>query len=91
MHEVTKRSVTLRLRRVEGQVGGVMRMVEEERYCVDILNQVAAIRAALQKVEDEILRDHVSHCVGNALTSGDAVQQRQKIDERVETLGRMRR
>jgi len=91
MHEVTKRSVTLRLRRVEGQVGGVMRMVEEERYCVDILNQVAAIRAALQKVEDEILRDHVSHFVGNALTSGDAVQQRQKIDERVETLGRMRR
>jgi len=91
MHEVTRREVSLRLKRIEGQVGGLLRMVEEDRYCVDVLIQINAVRAALHKVEEEILRDHVSHCVANAFASGDVVEQRQKVDELIATLGRMTR
>jgi CsoR family transcriptional regulator, copper-sensing transcriptional repressor len=91
MHEVTKKSVTMRLKRIEGQIGGLQRMVDEDRYCVDVLTQISAVRAALQKVEEEILRDHVSRCVAAAFVSGDAMDQRQKVEELVETIGRMRR
>jgi DNA-binding FrmR family transcriptional regulator len=66
-------------------------MVEYDRYCVDVLTQINAVRAALHKVEAEILRDHVSHCAANAFTSGDAIEQRQKVEELVETIGRMTR
>jgi CsoR family transcriptional regulator, copper-sensing transcriptional repressor len=91
MHQVTKKSVSARLRRIEGQVGGLLKMVDEDRYCVDVLTQVSAIRAALHKVEAEILRDHVSHCVVNAFSSGDHVDQQQKVEELVDTIGRMTR
>ena len=91
MQTRTKKSVAARLRRIEGQVGGLIRMIEDDRYCVDILHQAAAVRAALQKAEAEILRDHVSHCVSDAFTSGNVAEQRHKVDELVETIGRMRR
>jgi CsoR family transcriptional regulator, copper-sensing transcriptional repressor len=91
MHDATKKSVSVRLKRIEGQIGGLQRMVEDNRYCVDVLTQISAIRAALHKVETEILRDHVSHCVVGAFASGDTVEQRQKIEELVDTLGRMTR
>ena len=91
MHEVTQRSVSSRLKRIEGQVGGLLRMVEEHRYCVDVLIQINAVRAALHRVEAEILKDHVSHCVANAFASGDPVDQRHKVEELVETIGRMTR
>lgn len=91
MHDVTRKSVSARLKRIEGQVGGLLRMVEEDRYCVDILTQINAVRVALQKVEEHILQDHVSHCVAGAFTSGDPVEQRHKVEELVETIGRMRR
>jgi DNA-binding FrmR family transcriptional regulator len=91
MHEVTRKAISARLRRIEGQVGGLLRMVEEDRYCVDILIQINAVRAALHKVEEQILRDHVSHCVAGAFTSGNPVEQRHKIDELVDTIGRMTR
>ncbi len=91
MHEVTRRAVSLRLKRIEGQVGGLLRMVDDDRYCVDVLVQINAVRAALHKVEEQILRDHVSHCVADAFTSGDVVEQRQKVDELIATLGRMTR
>ena len=81
----------IRLRRVEGQVGGLQRMVEDDRHCVDVLTQVNAVRAALHKVESVILRDHVSHCVAHAFTSGDTIKQRRRIEELVETIGRMRK
>ena len=80
-----------RLRRIEGQVGGLLRMVEEDRYCIDVLTQIAAVRAALHKVEEQVLRDHVSHCVAMAFSSGNAAEQRRKVDELVETVGRMTR
>ena len=91
MHDVTQRSVSVRLKRIEGQIGGLRRMVEGDRYCVDILTQINAVRAALHKVEAEILRDHVSHCVADAFSSGDLVDQRHKVEELVDTIGRMTR
>jgi DNA-binding FrmR family transcriptional regulator len=91
MNETTRASVVARLKRVEGQVGGLLRMVDEDRYCVDLLTQINAVRAALHKVEEQILRDHVSHCVADAFASGDVVDQRHKIEELVATVGRMTR
>jgi CsoR family transcriptional regulator, copper-sensing transcriptional repressor len=91
MNESTKTAVAARLKRIEGQVGGLQRMVSEDRYCVDVLTQITAVRAALHKVEQEILRDHVAHCVADAFSSGDGVEQRHKIEELVSTVGRMTR
>ncbi len=91
MRDDTKRSVTARLKRIEGQVGGLRRMVDADRYCVDVLVQIDAVRAALHKVEEQILRDHVSHCVAGAFASGDADEQRHKMEELVATVGRMTR
>ena len=80
-----------RLSRIEGQVRGVARMVEEERYCIDVLNQIQAVKAALKKVEDEILKSHASHCVAHAIKSGDVEDQKQKFAELVELFGRYAR
>jgi CsoR family transcriptional regulator, copper-sensing transcriptional repressor len=91
MHESTRESVTARLRRIEGQVGGLLRMVEEDRYCIDILTQINAVRAALHKVERQVLEDHVAHCVADAFAGGDAVEQKHKVHELVETISRMTR
>jgi DNA-binding FrmR family transcriptional regulator len=70
-HPTTKQAVTTRLRRIGGQVSGLQRMVEDNRYCVDILTQINAVRATLHKVGAVILRDHVSYCVAHAFASGD--------------------
>jgi len=78
----------VRLRRIEGQVGGLVRMVEEERYCVDILTQLRAVRAALKRVEDAVVRTHVEHCVAQAARSGSEAGRRTKIDELLDVLGR---
>ncbi|MDE2580077.1 MAG: metal-sensitive transcriptional regulator [Rhodospirillales bacterium] len=91
MHHATKPLVTARLKRIEGQVRGLLRMVEDDRYCIDVLTQIAAVRAALAKVEEQVLHDHVGSCVANAFSAGDAVEQRHKVDELVEAIGRMRR
>ncbi len=91
MHDATRKAVQARLRRIEGQVGGLLRMVQEDRYCVDVLTQINAVRAALHKVEQEILRDHVAHCVANAFASGDVLDQQRKVAELVDTVGRMTR
>ena len=89
MQEDTKKSVLVRLRRVEGQVRGVARMVEEERYCIDVVNQIQAAKAALRRVEDAVLKDHVAHCVEGAIESGDAEDQRRKVAELLQLLGRL--
>jgi CsoR family transcriptional regulator, copper-sensing transcriptional repressor len=80
-----------RLRRIEGQVRGIARMVDEDRYCIDIVTQVAAVRAALRRVEEEILRDHVAHCVEHAIASGNKADQRRKIEELMNVVGRAER
>jgi DNA-binding FrmR family transcriptional regulator len=77
-----------RLRRIEGQVRGIVRMVEDERYCVDLLTQLRAARAALKRVEESVLREHVEHCVVQAIRGGDRGAQRAKVDELLEVLGR---
>ena len=91
MHDAARQKVTQRLKRIEGQVGGLLRMVDDNRYCIDMLTQISAVRAALHKVEEEILRDHLSHCVADAFTSGNVTDQRHKVEELVQTLGRMTR
>ena len=77
-----------RLKRIEGQVRGVTRMVEDERYCIDIVTQIGAVRAALRRVEEEILRGHVAHCVNHAIMSGDKADQRRKVAELMDVMGR---
>ena len=91
MLKSTKSSCLKRLSRIEGQVRGVARMIGADRYCIDVVNQVSAIRAALARLEDEILKDHVGHCVEHAILSGDKGEQRKKVAELVDTLGRLGR
>ena len=91
MQSRTKAGVAARLKRIEGQVRGVARMVDEDRYCVDVLTQLQAIRAAVHKVEEEVLKDHVQHCVADAFSAGDLAGQREKVDELVAVLGRLTR
>ena len=80
-----------RLNRIEGQVGGITRMVESDRYCIDILTQIQAVRSALTRVETELLKSHLSHCIENAIVSGDAKEQRKKANELIELLERAAR
>ena len=70
---------------------GIARMVDEDRYCIDIVTQVAAVRAALRRVEEEILRDHVAHCVEHAIASGNKADQRKKIEELMDVVSRAER
>ncbi|MGA0561050.1 metal-sensitive transcriptional regulator [Ancylobacter sp. VNQ12] len=90
MQNDTRNACLKRLSRIEGQVRGLSRMVEDNRYCIDIVTQVAAVRAALKKVEEEVLRDHVAHCVEHAIRSGDPEQQREKVSELIEVLGKLK-
>jgi DNA-binding FrmR family transcriptional regulator len=91
MRKEAKDSVVKRLGRIEGQVRGLNRMVEDDRYCIDIVTQIAAVRAALRRAEEEILRDHVSHCVDDAIRSGNRAEQRKKVAELMRVLGRAER
>ncbi|MBX6323519.1 MAG: metal-sensitive transcriptional regulator [Rhodospirillaceae bacterium] len=91
MRAETKNACLRRLRRIEGQVRGLSRMVEQDRYCIDVVTQIAAVRAALRRVEEEVLRDHVANCVEHAIASGDRSEQRRKVAELMEVLGRARR
>ena len=88
MQTETKAAVLKRLSRIEGQVRGLARMVEEDRYCIDVVTQISAVRAALRRAEEEILRDHVAHCVEHAIASGDKGDQRRKVVEIMEVLSR---
>jgi DNA-binding FrmR family transcriptional regulator len=91
MQADTKTAVAARLKRVEGQVRGIAAMVEADRYCIDIVTQIGAVRAALRRIEEEVLRDHVAHCIDHAIRSGDANEQRKKIAELMDVLGRSSR
>jgi DNA-binding FrmR family transcriptional regulator len=91
MQAPTKTAVLKRLSRIEGQVRGLAGMVEADRYCIDVVTQISAVRAALRRAEEEILRDHVAHCVEHAILSGDKADQRRKVAEIMEVLGRAER
>ena len=91
MRDDIKASCAKRLTRIEGQVRGLSRMVADDRYCIDIVTQIAAVRAALRRLEEEVLRDHVGHCVEHAIASGNKVDQRKKIEELMAVIGRAER
>ena len=80
-----------RLHRIEGQVRGIEKMVEDDRYCIDILTQVAAVNTALEALAFKILDDHVRHCVAAALQSGDAAGAATKTEELLEAVQRFAR
>ena len=88
MRKDIKTSCRKRLSRIKGQVRGLSRMVDEDRYCIDIVTQISAVRAALRRVEEEVLRDHVAHCVEHAIASGNKVDQREKVAELIAVIGR---
>jgi DNA-binding FrmR family transcriptional regulator len=89
MRPDTKDTCRKRLARIEGQVRGLIAMIENDRYCIDVITQVSAVRAALKRVEEAVLKDHVAHCLEHAISSGDHDQQRQKINELMAVLGKM--
>jgi CsoR family transcriptional regulator, copper-sensing transcriptional repressor len=88
MRPLAKSSVLRRLKRIEGQVRGVARMVEQDRYCIDVMTQLSAVRAALRRTEEEILADHAAHCVEHAIASGNKAEQRRKVTELIDALSR---
>ncbi len=90
MPSATHKNKLNRLKRIEGQVRGIASMVEEDRYCMDILTQMQAVKSALSKVEDQILKDHAACCVAEAINSGDEVEQKEKFDELVELFGKVK-
>ena len=79
-----------RLNRIAGQVRGVAQMVEDDRYCIDILHQIQAIKSALAKVETQVLKDHAACCVAEAIAAGDEAEQREKFEELVELFEKRR-
>jgi CsoR family transcriptional regulator, copper-sensing transcriptional repressor len=86
-----KGSLVKRLHRIEGQVRGIERMVEDDRYCIDILTQIAAVNTALEALAFRILDEHVRHCVAGALTSGDERDAHVKTEELLEAVQRFAR
>jgi len=86
-----KDALVRRLHRIEGQVRGIERMVEEERYCIDVLTQIGAVTTALESLAFRILDDHVSHCVSGALASGDAEEAEAKSRELLAAVHRFSR
>lgn len=80
-----------RLKRIEGQVRGISQMVVDDRYCIDILHQVQAVKSALASVENAILKDHAACCVADAIKSGDVEEQREKFNELVDLFGKLKR
>lgn len=86
-----KTAIFNRLKRIEGQVRGVSQMVADDRYCIDILQQVQAVKAALSRAESEILRDHAACCVSEAIASGDASEQRAKFSELIDLFEKVKR
>ena len=90
-HGYDKDRLTKRLHRIEGQVRGIERMVEEDRYCIDVLTQISAVTTALESVAFVILDDHVNHCVAGALASGDPAAAEEKSRELLDAVHRFAR
>ena len=88
MERENKPRLLNRLNRIEGQVRGIVRMVDGDRYCIDVLTQVQAVRAALARVETEMLKEHLGHCIEGAIVSGDKDEQRRKASELIQLLER---
>jgi DNA-binding FrmR family transcriptional regulator len=90
-HGYDKAALTKRLHRIEGQVRGIERMVEQDRYCIDILTQISAVNTALESLAFKLLDEHVNHCVADALASGDAKAAAEKSEELLAAVQRFAR
>jgi DNA-binding FrmR family transcriptional regulator len=90
-HGYDKAALTKRLHRIEGQVRGIERMVEDDRYCIDILTQISAVNTALESLAFKLLDDHVNHCVADALASGDPQEASEKSRELLAAVQRFAR
>ena len=88
---IDKEPLQKRLSRIEGQVRGIGRMIDEERYCIDILQQIRAIKSALARVEDAVLKDHAATCVHAAIESGSEMEQRKKFEELVDLMAKVKK
>ncbi len=84
--QTRRTGVSKRLARIEGQVRGLSKMIDEDRYCIDVLTQVKAVQAALKKVEGELLTDHADHCLASAMASDDRDERERKVAELVSLL-----
>ncbi len=84
-------AVTARLRRIEGQVRGLVKMLDEDRYCIDVLHQMQAVKSALARAESELLKEHAAHCVADAIASGNKTAQREKVAELVDLFDKLKR
>jgi CsoR family transcriptional regulator, copper-sensing transcriptional repressor len=90
-HGYDKETLVKRLHRIEGQVRGIERMVEDDRYCIDILTQISAVNTALESLAFKVLDDHVNHCVADAISSGDPEAAAEKSQELLEAVQRFAR
>lgn len=84
-------AVTARLKRIEGQVRGLIKMLDEDRYCIDVLHQMQAVKSALARAESELLKEHATHCVADAIASGDKTAQSEKVAELVDLFDKLKR
>lgn len=91
LDERNKKQVLNRLKRIEGQVSGIARMVEDDRYCVDVMTQVSAVVSALRGVEDMVMRNHLNTCVTEAIQGDDVQEKQSKITELMEVIGKFRK
>ena len=88
MDQAVAKKAGAALKRIEGQVRGVQRMIDEDRYCIDVVTQIEAVRAALARVESDLLRQHLQHCVHKAMTSRESTEQQRVIEELVKVFRR---
>ena len=91
MSQNGKKPIISRLNRIAGQVNGIAKMIEEDRYCIDVLHQVQAIKSALSRAESEILKNHAHYCVAEAIKTGSAKAQREKFSELVDLFEKTKR
>ena len=91
MNKEQKERAVTRLKRIEGQIRGIQKMIEEDRYCIDILSQTAAIVSALRGVEDMVMQHHLHTCVADAMRSDDSDLRREKVDEVMTVLSKFRK
>ncbi len=88
-YTITKDQYQARLRRIEGQVRGLQRMIDEDVYCIDVLQQISAVTGALQNVAIGLLDEHVAHCVANAARAGDDAATREMVTEATKAIERL--
>ena len=87
----TSEATIKRLKRIEGQVRGIARMLEEDRYCIDVLHQMQAVKSAMARAESEILKEHASSCVAEAISSGNKKAQQEKVSELIDLFDKLKR